>query len=175
MRATCISEFRHRALGLISRLVISVAVSAIVCGLSLPRSASADANKAQYELRERCGKQADTDFRREWGEGIQNTKDFFMTSDYTDHYNEKLNKCFVVLTVNSAPRERTSAKSAWDSSTSIELYEINEHKEYGSFLAPNFPAGTPPNTCWVLDTNAKQNSCRSRDEWNLMIRPYMEQ
>ncbi len=168
MRAMCIPKFRHRALGVISRLAIGAVASAIVCSFWLPRGAYADATKTQYELRERCGKQVDTYFRREWGEGIKNTRDLLMTADFTDHYNEKLNKCFFVLTVNSASRKPASTRGV---TTSMDLFEINEHKEYGMFFAPE---GAPPMECWVLDANGKQQSCRSQDAWKLMIRSYME-
>src|SRR5450759_2885071 len=55
--------------------------------------------KEDYELQERCGKRADELFKREYGNtGITNTKDGQAIAGYKNHYNSKLNKCFVLLT-----------------------------------------------------------------------------
>ena len=49
------------------------------------------------ELQEQCGKQSEEYFNKEYGNGTINTK--METTDicYTNHYNKKLNKCFILI------------------------------------------------------------------------------
>jgi len=56
-------------------------------------SAYAEPNTVQYELQERCGKQAAEVFKTEYT-AVQNTNDGQMLSNYRNHYSATLNKCF---------------------------------------------------------------------------------
>lgn len=120
----------------------------------------AGSNKNDYDLQERCGKQAEESFRREWGEGVVNMKSGMMTADYSNHYNKKMNKCFVLLSVSTMHQNNASK--------SIMLYDINESRTYGQFFQSKYDL--PPNMCHVLDKN-----CSSEDEWKSLVRSYMEE
>jgi hypothetical protein len=134
-----------------------------------PKPASANnrhaaSTKEEYELQERCGKRAEEFFNRGYGNGISNTKDGQSISGYTSHYNKKMNKCFFLLTTSDLPY-KDKKKSA---STFITLIDINEQKEYGNFfkrLKDNFGF-----VCKVAD-----KVCNSQDEWDALIKPYMEE
>lgn len=54
--------------------------------------------REDYELQERCGKRAKERYKTEVGNNISSDKDFAYTSGYTNHYNAKLNKCFILVT-----------------------------------------------------------------------------
>lgn len=45
----------------------------------------AELNKAEYELQEKCGKHAAEYVKRQWN------------ASYVNHYNRRLNKCFVLI------------------------------------------------------------------------------
>jgi hypothetical protein len=123
----------------------------------------ADANKVVYELQERCGKTASEVFKKEYGSGLSSDENATRTSDYTNHYNAKLNKCFIVI------RETTFTKNkeiGWYLNRF--LIDVNENKEYGSFA--KFQKELKPQSCVV---GVRQ--CSSEAEWDALIKPYMEE
>jgi hypothetical protein len=65
---------------------------------SLAATAVAEPNKELYELQERCGKRAAEFFGREYGNGTTTIADGSrLLANFENHYNGKLNKCFVCL------------------------------------------------------------------------------
>jgi hypothetical protein len=122
----------------------------------------AASNKEDYELQERCGKRSAELFKEHYGNGTSNNEDDQMISVYTNHYNKKLNKCFMLVTTTTFPKKKGNIplimKNIWD---------INENKEYASFdRNRNLPT---PITCTVLD-----KICSSENQWDLLVKPYME-
>ena len=136
-------------------------------GLTSIGAGYAASNRDDYDLQERCGKRAEESFRRDWGEGIKNTDSGPMIADYRNHYNRKLNKCFVLLSVLTGQNKNKKEKNG-GVSRSIMLYDINESRMYGNFL--QFEFGRPPIQCHVFD-----KKCQSEDEWNSLVSPYMEE
>lgn len=88
----------------------------------------AASSKEEYELQERCGKRTEELFKRDFGNGINNTDDGYSLDSYSNHYNKKLNKCFILLTSIGHSKKYES------DSTSYALYDVNENKEYGSYI-----------------------------------------
>lgn len=134
-----------------------------------PKSASenlshAASPKEEYDLQERCGKRAEEYFKREYGNGISNTKDGQSMTVYTNHYNKKLNKCFILLTTTNV----TYKDKKVSSSTFRSLYDINENKEYGIFFKRD-------NDNFVFECKVSDKVCNSEDEWEALIKPYMEE
>lgn len=166
MQATRIPEFRRRLFRLISSLLSGIAVAVFISTLSLPLKVHAASLKEKYELQELCGKQAETNYRGfVLALSMQNKN---ATATYTDHYNQKLNKCFVFLTAYGGPKKLNSM--------SLELDEVNENKTYGYFQSyENAPDHSEVIDCWVLNASGGQQKCHSRNEWDSLIRPYMEQ
>lgn len=122
------------------------------------RSANED-----YELQERCGKRAEEWFTREWGRtGRVDTPDATTIPSYENHYNRRFNKCFVLLTVSSIPKNQRKS----DNSESKSLFDINEQKDYGEYF--EFSKATEPSMCWVQESN-----CKSRASWEALAAPYM--
>ena len=121
--------------------------------------------KVDYELQERCGKQADEFFKREYGKsGVFNTEDGQAIAGYRNHYNKKLNKCFFLLTYQDLPYKTKKNPS----STVRTLYDINENKEYGEFfqrLGDNHPT----------ECKVSGKLCQSEKEWDALISPYMDE
>jgi hypothetical protein len=131
-------------------------------------AAQAEPNKEQYELQERCGQQAAELFKadhptgREAGTATVNTEDSTNIVTYEDHYSAALNKCFYLQITTSFKK-----KPPISSITIMNLFDINENKQYGTFYGAQ---GRPPMQCEV-----QKKLCHSEDEWRELLKPYMEQ
>jgi hypothetical protein len=144
--------------------IVLIVTLVLVCLASVSGSKAATA-KEDYELQERCGKRADEIFKREHGSsGVTNTKDGQAMAGYRNHYNKKLNKCFLLLTYRDIPYK--NKKDA--ASTLMTLHDINENKEYGSYFKSD-------NNNLPIDCMVSGKVCRSEREWDSLIRPYMEE
>ncbi len=121
-------------------------------------------NKQEYELQERCGKVARETFEREWGKGglVKQDGQTMMTG-YENHYNTRLNKCFYLQSTTMYPKKGDRNRN---STLLMLLFDINENKEYGTFMGGGSVA---PAACSVL---GKQ--CDSEGAWKLLVKPYME-
>lgn len=129
-------------------------------------AAVAEPSKEQYELQERCGKQAANVFEKEY-EGatdtaVTDTKIGQNISSYRNHYNPTLNKCFFLETTSIMAYRANPPYTA----TMYSLFDLNDHKDYGSFYEKAHAKA--PMQCVV---NGK--SCNSEAEWELLIAPYM--
>jgi hypothetical protein len=124
-----------------------------------------------YELREKCGRDArewfqhahpDTYTREVLGKTTERTQ-----VSYENHYNEKRNRCFVVV------REDYSASypgQPTEGSVSMTLLDVNENKELGSVYDPWPSKSDVQHECTVAD-----QKCTSRDAWVQLAAPYMKQ
>jgi hypothetical protein len=130
--------------------------------LFLPTYIYSSSTKEDYELHEKCGKRCEEVFKKEYGKGITSDKSGQMMSNYQNHYNKKLNKCFINITTTNYPKDKKT-----DILIMKNLWDVNENKEYGSFI--RWRKSSTPNDCRVLD-----KSCGSENEWDLLVKPYME-
>ena len=107
-------------------------------------------------MQEQCARQAADFFKREFGGEHRLVKGDGGTvlQDYENHYNPRLNKCFFLYTGNYLSSNKTGFET-------LVLYELNEHKQYGSF--------TSRSECSVLD-----RMCRSEQEWRALAKPFLE-
>jgi 5'-3' exonuclease len=135
---------------------------AIAIGIAM--QASATPNKEAYELQERCGKRAEEIFLRYFGNnGIQTTKDGQTITAYRNHYNSKLNKCFVVTSSTNSPNKDKKQKP----SIYEVLSDVDENRDYGTFF--KFTTDSKICQCTVFE-----KACTSQAEWEALIRPFME-
>ena len=125
--------------------------------------AVADPNKEQYELQERCGRAAALAFKTDNPDGtISNTDEGQSIASYQNHYNAKLNKCFVLYTTTMLNYKATPKYTA----TSMTLFDVNENKEYGTWFGRADRDG-------AIICNFQDNHCHSEKEWKELIKPYM--
>ena len=113
--------------------------------------------KTDLELQERCGKRCMEFFTDNYGEGIINDNEQSGKMSHQNHYNKKLDKCFIILTQNTIVKrdgEMFRKKSLWD---------MNENKQYGSFIQIG-----DKYYCEVSG-----NRCESEEEWDEIIKHYM--
>jgi hypothetical protein len=141
----------------VSAILLSVGMFALF------NNSYAASNKEAYELQERCGKRAAEYFKQEYGSGIKDNGDVVEMTNYKNHYNKKLNSCFILLTSKSVPYKDEKRGI----STLKILYDLNEHQEYAVFF--NINKINKP-ICRTMD-----KPCNSEDEWDAIAKPYMEE
>lgn len=110
-----------------------------------------------YNLQERCGQQSEEFFYKKYGKKFESFEGGFMTSVYRNHYNKKMNKCFILSVY-----ELKSHKDGLFYSQHI-LTDIHENTIYGELRVDN-----DKTECYVLKTK-----CKSNEEWFILIHPYM--
>ena len=143
----------------------------VVATLALSLSCLAAPDKVVYELQERCGKQASAEFKREFGAVGTPITQSGTTSlhNFQNHYNSKLNACIYLIRSNGFIAAR--GKKPGESTKGHEmqaLYDLNENKELGSYF--KFSDSATPMQCQV-----GSSTCRSKEEWEVLIRPYLEE
>lgn len=133
----------------------------------------------EYNLSEQCGKQSEVFFKIKYRltNGDEPTPDVsYRNADgigssqynYRNHYNKKLNKCFI--------RSETVNVSGTDKSINfsiLSLDDVNEHKQYGEYIGDYMDLGKKPLNppmCYVSGYK-----CKSYEEWDALIKPYMEE
>ncbi len=115
--------------------------------------------KQAGELSAQCRKSALEQFRRGWKDGSEVTAEGKTTAQYASHYNAKLKTCFYLLTVASPATLRKM------------LFDVNGGELYGEYLGSTVvesPVGRPK-TCRM-----ESFYCASGGEWDVLVRPYME-
>src|SRR6266403_3015605 len=132
-------------------------IQSVVTAESLSETTGSTAN---LQLQEQCAKDAHTTFVNG---GYTTTTNG--SNSYTDHFNKKLNTCFIVI-------------SNIDSSGNyIQLYDAISQQEYGeyaglfsgkSFLSECVQNAKPTTVCKIV------NSTATLDDWQNFIKPYME-
>ena len=134
-------------------------------GLFFPTLATADPDKVKYELQERCGLHANQRFKEDYGNGITNTKDGQLISNFRNHYNSHLNKCFILMQTTGVNHKQTATGTI--STTKIEsLFDLNDNNEYGEFNKVDAQILS----CYVQDTQ-----CSNYAEWQALIKPFLDQ
>ena len=118
------------------------------------------------ELQEQCVKRSKEYFNKEYGNGIINGEDGErMTSSHTNHYNKKLNKCFILITSTKLIR---NTENKIESIRLKKLLDCNENWEYGSLI--QFENNNKIINCRILE-----RYCNLEKEWDSLVKPYMEE
>jgi hypothetical protein len=109
---------------------------------------------------EQCGQVAKIFFTQSYGGNrhAHGDKDFGTT--YKHHYNRNLDKCFMVL---------TTVITTGEGGTQKDLYELYEHKVYGSF----YEIGTKDDEPEACEVSGKL--CKSASQWEELLEPFMEE
>ena len=116
-------------------------------------------------FQEQCGKRSNEYFNKEYGNGIINGGDGErLISNYTNHYNNKLHKCYILITSTEFIRNMENKIENIRMKT---LFDLNENKEYGSLI--QFENNNKPINCRILE-----KYCNLEKEWDSLVKPYME-
>ncbi|MCX5831395.1 MAG: hypothetical protein NT140_05850 [Deltaproteobacteria bacterium] len=131
----------------------------------LPFNVSSSSIKENYKFQEECGKRCEEVFKNKYGGVGQvtiNTENGFMVINQRNHYNYKLNKCFHLVKTDYCNKKNVVEYSI------KELSDVNENRTFGESLY--FFDTKHFSHCYVGNKD-----CKSEREWNLLIKPYMEE
>ena len=119
----------------------------------LPATLDAATNVAKRVREKACVDQASAMFKaKAWGQ----------QTSYTPHYQQKLNKCFVRIQ-NLSVDNKGSIKT-------IRIWDSFRH-EYASY----FEAEPQPTRCRVVFPSGEEKFCQSEDEFDKLVKVYMEE
>ena len=167
-------------MGLIRLVAVSLIIAAL-CGCDydqrlatlekqtkdLQQEVKSNRAAGAYDLSEKCARASKAWFQANW----QPDKDTILL-DYTNHYNQKLNKCFI--TVEYHYNTRGGPRDLWTNNMS--LWDVNENAKYADFVENHYfnPKANPMATSEVVICEVTQTKCASIDEFNRMTSSYME-
>jgi hypothetical protein len=132
-------------------------------------NACAASNKDNHELQERCSKHAEDFFKRELNNGVYSDSYGTQNSTYANHYNRKLNKCFFLLSMRIVPHNIDNRKKILK-----QLWDISEHHKYGTFRA-SIESTKFQKKYKTTECNVAEKTCHFEDEWDALVKPYMEE
>lgn len=95
--------------------------------------------KEQYQLQEQCGKKGEDFYKKKFND----------SGFYQNHYNKKLNKCFMVL-YNPITNRKI-------------FYDVNKSNLHGLFTRDGV-------SCYVYE-----KKCKTEEEWDNLMKPFMEE
>ena len=153
-------------------LGISILASLASCGgestpeKPLPPTAARDTRQESYDWQEKCARNAREWFKQLYDDGEQIDNGTETHTRYTNHYNAKGNRCYVLLETTGFQKESKTGEITMTESKT--LIDVNENKDLASYFA----FVNPPK---VMLCRMAEAHCRSSKEWKALVRPYMEQ
>jgi len=119
------------------------------------------------ELQEKCAKQAELVFKQSGWEA----KD--VIAEFSNHYNSKLNRCFMRV-------EKTDPTIVTKTIfTTKFVFDAFERKSYAEYTWKTEPGKkyweVAPTECAVTLADGTRKMCRSSDEFDELVKPYMDQ
>jgi hypothetical protein len=120
---------------------------------------------ADYDLQAKCAGDSKVWFFENWSQRDKDT----ISLTYTNHYNKRLNKCFIMVEYHYSTFGRS-----WTNSMS--LWDVYENSKYGDidvnhavYLKPEFHTEeSVASSCSVYG-----KACKTLDEFNSLVRPYL--
>ena len=144
------------------RAILFIGLFFIIPNISSAADQGLD-RKQVYDLQVQCKEQSET-FFRQWYPSIswKDNDGANWTANFNNHYNKKLNKCFITTTATSFIKRKGKLRME----VLKYLSDVNENKEYGIYnKIDNTEIG-----CKLLE-----RFCESQSQWELLVKPYMEE
>lgn len=120
---------------------------------------------ADYDLQAKCSKDAKAWFNENWARE-KNTE----LLQFTNHYNRSMNKCFILVEYHYSLAD---GGDSWNSSMS--LWDIYENARYATFGEDHFIyfKPTPRTEDRVITCELSDTKCKTGNEFNNLVRPYL--
>jgi hypothetical protein len=119
---------------------------------------------ADFDAQAKCSRDAKGWFNENWA----GTKNAILLT-YTNHYNKAQNKCFILVEYHYS----FDKSNSWVNNMS--LWDVYENAQYGKF-SENHMIILGPNSQTrelVLTCNLLSDKCKTIDEFNSLLQPYM--
>jgi hypothetical protein len=131
---------------------------------------SIQSKTASADLQDRCAKQARVEFEDDQAADEKLGLARNQVTQFENHYNAKLGKCFVKL-------ESWGMKEPIQ--ISVRVIDAFESKGYAMYLwqedKNKKASAVPPFQCKVTMPSGEERVCRSDDEFDVLIKQYMEE
>jgi len=150
------------------RLFTTLALASLF--VSTPAGATPD--KAAYELQMQCARDAREWFTYAQRSGQLSTKAAVKSAEFKNHYNARLNKCFLLATSTIDSPVYPLANN-----TRFELFDISENVTVARLQTMSDVIGGQPVIDRVIICHIEQKYCGdgfSAKQWHEAIRSYME-
>ena len=124
---------------------------------------TASAYAQPLDLQATCATQARkafNEFEREWKTDPAGKAFKTLSADYQSHYNTKLKKCLMLITMMGN-----------QSQTSIYLSDAYVRRLYAEYLSGE----VPPITCELVPSLQQKKYCTSREEFDTFVAEYMKE
>src|SRR5262252_4942263 len=118
------------------------------------------ANAQPLDLQATCAAQtrkAFNEFEREWKNDPAGKAFKTLSTDYQSHYNTKLKKCLMLITMMGN-----------QSQTSVYLSDAYERRIYAEYLWFSNET-SPPSTCELIPSLREKKHCNSREEFDAFV------
>ena len=127
-----------------------------------------DRSTRDLDLQAKCSRDARQWFNGNWARD----KDTILL-DYTNHYNVKQNKCFILVESHYNSHLAGLGGQSWTNDMS--LFDVYENAKYGQFDENHYTYFRPQISTKdeVILCNVQGNECKTGDEFNTLVRPYM--
>ena len=148
---------------------VGLMVAVVLVGCGAVRTADhegADRGGQDWERIKDCASQAGREFT---SLGYSHSVDSKTIASYTNHYNQARSTCFILInSITPSPESILTSKS---------LSDAFEGKEYASYIS-NLSTARGTNArlidCYALSSSGVKQSCNSDDQFEELIKPYME-
>jgi hypothetical protein len=132
--------------------------------VATPAAPSPDTRKAIYELQEKCARDA-RDWYKHWWEDAPSPAGASINTNYTNHYNAKVGRCFILVTSLQFAKDKKTGKV--NRSDEKELVDVLENRGVGTeFIWQDLPIN--------MQCEFNEKECHSAGEWEVLAKPYME-
>jgi hypothetical protein len=166
MRAT---EFGFVTLSLIGAFLLGTRFPNLPYWHRGPKGPTLEERVHNLSLQRTCADQADKFFK------VEKEDKANALTGYIDHYNSKLQKCFI----RYSSTDYSNVSSKGFVATYENLQDAFEGVEYGSFFqrqdTKDTPRPAPTIICTLTPPIGASQACSSKTEWDDMIDPYMKE
>jgi hypothetical protein len=121
-----------------------------------------------YDLQAKCAKDARVWFKENWSAD----KDTILL-DYTNHYNAKLNKCFVLVEFHYNSHFAGPGGDSW--TNNMDLTDVYENSKYAHFAENHYTYRKPEFSTHaeVISCDVLGNKCKTGEEFNNLVGHYV--
>lgn len=121
-----------------------------------------------YDLQVKCSKDARAFFNENWGRD----KDTIFL-DFTNHYNGKLNKCFILAEYHFNSHLAGPHGDSW--SNIMSLFDVYENMKYAEFGENHYTYFKPEirNSQEMIMCEVAGTKCNSQQEFSNLVGPYL--
>jgi Protein of unknown function (DUF4236) len=133
-----------------------------------PRTQAASDPRIVYELREKCGSDAQAWYLQDIIKASvgQPAGMHIVNTGFTSHYNERLNRCFAIATATLSLRDAKTKVTRIG--TMSALTDVLENKDFGQFF--NFNDMPKPMAC-----NVNEHKCDSQETFDGLAASFMNE